>query len=361
MEAAAPEPQGSEAEEGGIAPQTPFELPAPPPRAFVSDSRFPECVHPRVAAACENGWCHIPAGCFIWGSPESEPRRSEAREQQGPVTLTHDFEMQQHEVTIKEWQELDFDLPEIQGFCRESECPVGRISWSHVATFANALSAAHDPPLEPCYVLEGCRMFHGNLACGCIPTDSVTEPMDRSGSLGMNEETVYECEGYRLPTRAEWQYAARAGTTTAFYSGPITVTAEQESNAESCLDLQERALDPVAWYCVNSGGVSHPVGGKLPNAWGFYDMLGNLGEFTHDPDPGRAPVYPASDPFGEIGILQDGRMAVGGSAIGWPSLLRIASGLQEGSDSGTALVGFRLARTLGPGSVPTVADVSVTE
>jgi formylglycine-generating enzyme required for sulfatase activity len=182
----------------------------------------------------------------------------------------------------------------------------------------------------------------------------------------MNEQTAYECEGYRLPTRAEWQYAARAGTTTTYYSGPMTVTAQQEDNSSECEELRDTNLDPIAWYCVNSsmgnsGKVMHPVGDKLPNAWGLYDVLGNAFEFTHDADRGRSPEPMQQNPFGEIGTLQDGRATVGGSAIGWPSLLRIAGGLQEGAAQGTALVGFRLARTLGPGKVPTADDIPASE
>jgi formylglycine-generating enzyme required for sulfatase activity len=65
---------------------------------------------------------------------------------------------------------------------------------------------------------------------------------------------------YRLPTEAEWEYAARAGTTTD----------------------QPSSLDEVAWYGGNSGDESHPVGQKKPNAWGLYDMLGNVREWVED-------------------------------------------------------------------------------
>ncbi len=314
-----------------------FVLPKPPTEPFVSNEDFPDCVHPGVQATCEDGWCRVPPGCFIWGSPEWEPDRGANVEHQGPVTITRAFEIMQHEVTVAEWEELGFEAVFSPTYsCQESRCPATKTSWFLAAQYANAASAAHDPPLEPCYVLEGCEFDRGAYGCDV---------------LGMNAPTAYECEGYRLPTRAEWQYAARAGTTTTYYSGDITVTEEEQDVADGCLQLIDPNLDPIAWYCGNSGdGVdiasrrSRPVGMKLPNAWGLYDVLGNAAEWVHDAYTGFSPEYPAADPFGEIGIKESSRTYVGGKATNYPALLRVGKGLDMSAFN--PMDGLRLARTL---------------
>ncbi len=80
------------------------------------------------------------------------------------------------------------------------------------------------------------------------------------------EGSPYECPGHRLPTEAEWEYAARAGTTTGTYNGDPDVT-ECSTSA---------VLHPIAWFCGNSGDTTHAVGTVGTNPWGLYDMLGNV-------------------------------------------------------------------------------------
>jgi hypothetical protein len=239
----------------------------------------------------------------------------------------------QFEMTVEQLKALEIEPRFWPTYsCEEPQCPATHLAWFEAARVANALSVAHTPPLEPCYLLDECESTQGNYNCNV---------------LGMNAESVYDCEGYRLPTRAEWQYAARAGTTTTYYSGDITVSQEQHDRANGCSTLADPNLDPIAWYCANSGGeygTSHPVGGKLPNAWELYDVLGNAAEWIHDAYTGQSPEYPATDPFGEIGIKESSRTFVGGSAISWPSLLRVAKGLNMSAFQPKD--GLRLARTL---------------
>jgi len=107
--------------------------------------------------------------------------------------------------------------------------------------------------------------------------------------------------GMRLPTEAEWEYAARAGSPGARYG----------------------ALDDVAWYDKNSGRETKPVGGKKPNDWGLYDMLGNVWEWTADPYDGNS--YHSSlstDPAGPAS--GDRRVLRGGSWIVDPAFVRVS-------------------------------------
>jgi len=170
----------------------------------------------------------------MMGSPTDEVSRRD-NELQHQVTLTRAFCMQVTEVTQGEYQALMGETPSYFSDCGPN-CPVENLSWTEAITYANALSEAEG--LAPCYDA------FGDLAAVVTP---------------------YDCEGYRLPTEAEWEYAARAGTTTAWYCG----------DAEAC-------VDGIAWYVGNSGGTTHPVGEKDPNAWGLYDMSGNVYEWVWD-------------------------------------------------------------------------------
>jgi formylglycine-generating enzyme required for sulfatase activity len=96
-----------------------------------------------------------------------------------------------------------------------------------------------------------------------------------------------------LPTEAQWEYACRAGTTTPFFSGKTP-----------------KDLDDVAWYAANSGRTTHPVGLKKPNAWGLYDMHGNVWEMCAD-------FFPSFDMIGAVdprGVVSDQRGAIRGGA-----------------------------------------------
>ena len=210
------------------------------------------------------------------------------------VTLTHDFFLGATEVTQGEYQVVIGSNPSSYPSCGAS-CPVDHVSWYDVAEFANALSAADG--LDNCF------------ACSGGTCTTLGDP--------------YTCTGYRLPTEAEWEFAARAGTDL-LYAGSDT-------------------LDDVGWHNSNSGYNPHPVAQKEPNAWGLYDMSGNVMEWVWDRYAGYS-SSPVSDPAGP----QSGSSRVnrGGSWLYNPVSARVA--YRQGnnpSDRGYSL-GFRLARTV---------------
>jgi formylglycine-generating enzyme required for sulfatase activity len=136
---------------------------------------------------------------------------------------------------------------------------------------------------------------------------------------------------YRLPTEAEWEYAAKAGTGRLVYG-----------------DLRD-----IAWYSVNSNDQTHPVGGKQPNAWGLYDMLGNVWEWVQDRYGvgyfGFASGSTAVDPPGPPPQYDDERAIRGGglftqSGLLWPTDLNLALRMGAAPKSKTNCFGFRCVR-----------------
>jgi len=137
---------------------------------------------------------------------------------------------------------------------------------------------------------------------------------------------------YRLPTEAEWEYAARAGSTTAFANGEITET--------GCAD--DPNLSAMGWYCGNADKKTHQVEGKNANAWGLYDMHGNVWEWCQDRF-GKYPSGSVADPTG----LSSGSYRVfrGGSWFSDAGSCRSADRSRERPGYRRDNLGFRLART----------------
>ena len=172
--------------------------------------------------------------------------------------------------------------------------PVTNVTWYDAVRFANALSAYEG--LEECYNIQGQDVFF---------------PLGTS------------CLGYRLPTEAEWEYAARSNKSGGFAGGD--------------------RIARLAWIDSNSGGEVHFVKQKSANAFGLYDMSGNVSEWVWD---WHAPYSPASvvDPLGaDSGTY---RVQRGGSAVTGLSSARVDSRYPVQADYSSPTQGFRVVRTV---------------
>ena len=153
---------------------------------------------------------------------------------------------------------------------------------------------------------------------------------------GDDIEWIQGCNGYRLPTEAEWEHACRAGSQTAYSFG----------DDDSIFGDDDSILGSYAWY-KEAGSTAHPVGGKEPNDWGLYDMHGNVWEWVWDwygPYAVRPSGQAETDPLGAA--KSKSRALRGGSVGDWSKYLRC--GLRFRSEPGDRDRdwGFRAARSL---------------
>ena len=211
----------------------------------------PGCMHPAVSQNCADGWCRIPAGCFIQGSPETEPNRAMYGEKQTAVTITRPFIVQQHEVTQAEWVgfakgKLGVTVDPNSGSldtCFEDQCPVVAVNLFAAMAYANYLSENSTPPLRPCFKLVDCKGQVSGVFTIPLPTN-LDEILMSCADFSVDAASIYECDGFRLPTESEWEYAARAGSRTAYYSGEHTKNPDPLERTM----YEEKALTPIAWY-----------------------------------------------------------------------------------------------------------------
>ena len=256
----------------------------------------------------------LPAGTFDMGCTPSQSGCGSDESPVHEVTLTHDFWLGETELTQGQWEALmgnnpSWFGPNGAGTDCGSNCPLEKVNWWESLAFANAVSAAEG--LAACYTLTGC-------------TNTVGNDMECTG-VTVNAATVYDCAGYRLPTEAEWEYAARAGTDLYLYAGSNTV-------------------DDVAWYNGNASSTTHAVAGKLANDWGLSDMSGNVWEWTWD----WYSAYPSSDPITDPEGSSTGasRVGRGGGWLGTAADARVAYRSNYTPGSRDNFIGLRLSRTI---------------
>ena len=213
----------------------------------------------------------IPPGEFKMGSDSDRPDEKPSH----PVVISKAFYLGKYEVTQAQWQEVMGTNP--SHFKGDPNRPVERVSWKMVQEFINKLNAK-----------EGHNL-------------------------------------YRLPTEAEWEYAARAGSTTKYYFGD-----------------DDALLEQYAWFNKNDKGATHPVGQLKPNAWGLYDMMGNVWEWVQD---WRGP-YAAGHQVDPQGPATGNARGYRGGGWGYPHIrCRVAFRSYDSPDYVYGTHGFRLAMT----------------
>jgi len=274
----------------------------------------------------------VPAGHFIQGSPPEEPCRVAGDEIQFRHLLPRHLAVMETEVTRRMWFNLKSIQPTLPADPTDlthgsgQDNPVQQVTWFEALLFANLLSLQHG--LERCYFKDA----------------ALTIPLDATN----HEAEPYFCDwdatGYRLPSEGEWEYFARAETTTPFW---IEEPGYTESNCSvNSTPGMYSSLETAAWFWGNSSSLdaSSPVGVKAANPWKLLDVLGNVWEWNWDWHQSAYPTGEIIDYHGPSSGTA--RVLRGNSWHGSGRYCRSAFRrfIQPGSRS--YATGFRLVRTI---------------
>ena len=258
----------------------------------------------------------LPGGTFMMGSSEDEPGRNDDEGPQRRVAISS-FQMCQTEVTQENYQAVMGTNPSDCKYGCGLDMPVQNVNWLDAIEYLNELTQIENrartdvPKMSLCYEKQGDAEW----------------------------EWKPGCTGYRLPTEAEWEYAARAGSQTRYYFGD-----------------DEGELGDHAWYEANAGGKVHPVGStrRQNHPWGLHDMYGNVWEWVWDwftlYKVSESVVFDPKGPeSGDSAIIKLGdeptRVLRGGGFVGFEArYLRSANRLWDRPRNSGVNVGFRCVR-----------------
>ncbi|MCB5234542.1 MAG: SUMF1/EgtB/PvdO family nonheme iron enzyme [Candidatus Cloacimonetes bacterium] len=252
----------------------------------------------------------VPAGTFTMGRTQGSGESNELPTHS--VTLSS-FSIGKYQVTQSEYQAVMGSNPALD-YGVGSNYPVYFINWYDAITYCNLRS-----------IIEGLTPVY-SISDSTNPDDWGIVPYwyDATWDAAVCN---WNANGYRLPTEAEWEYAARGA-----------------ANSPDYLYSGSDIVDDVAWYCDNSDGIAHPVGGKSANGLGIYDMSGNVYELCWDRyDRSYYSSSPSDNPSGpESGSY---RVLRGGSWVNYGDRCRVAYRGYFAPSNKDNYVGFRVCRT----------------
>jgi formylglycine-generating enzyme required for sulfatase activity len=296
-------------------------------------------------------WC--PPGEFIMGSPVDEPGRDHD-ETQHRVQITRGFWLGETEVTQGQWTKVMGQTLRHQARKMLDDPRRYRMGGRDV-TLREASNA-----LKSNEIASVCAAEAPNVPVYYVSWNDAAEFCSRMTSLERAANRLPAGSVYSLPTEAEWEYACRAGTTTATYAGEMVVLGENNApvlhdiafyGGNSSVDYRGRGWTTNNWpHQAFPGKIAGPrrVGQKAPNAWGLRDILGNLYEWVQDYS-GYYPQRDVADPRGPT--TGEKKVFRGGSWNHYGTMCRAARRFEEIPTIRLNYIGFRLALRLESGGL----------